>query len=95
MVYKISNIISIIFVVIYLVLVLCSISFIFANDDDALFSGIFAILLTWPWSLFLSGLVPPDSDNFVIALLLVLLGAAINTAILYFGSRWLVRRLAR
>ena len=77
--------------VIYLILVLLSIIPIFTGDDAL--SGIFAIVLTVPWSSILSRLLP-GPGSVAIGLLVVAVGAAINAAIIYFVSRWIVNRLA-
>jgi hypothetical protein len=76
----------------YLILVLISIIPIFTGDDAL--SGIFAIVLTIPWSSILSNLLP-GSVSVTVGLLIVAVGAAINAAIIYFVSRWLVGRLAK
>lgn len=72
--------------VIYLLLVFLAIIPIFTGDDAL--SGIFAIVLTIPWSSILSNLLP-SFDSVAVGLLLVAIGAAINAAIIYFVSRWL------
>lgn len=77
---------------IYLILVLLSIIPIFTGGDAL--SGIFAILLTLPWSALLSNLLP-GSGSVAVGLLVVVVGAAVNAAIIYFVSRWLVRRVAK
>jgi hypothetical protein len=77
---------------IYLILVVLSIIPIFTGDDAL--SGIFAVTLTLPWSPLLSGLLP-DSGSVAVGLLVVAVGAAINAAIIYFVSRWLVGRLVK
>ncbi|MCB0123598.1 MAG: hypothetical protein KDE58_15205 [Caldilineaceae bacterium] len=77
---------------IYLVLVVLSIIPIFTGDDAL--SGIFAVLLTQPWvSLF--GNLFGSSGNMATGLILIIIGAAINAAILYYVLRWLVGRFAR
>lgn len=76
---------------IYLVLVLLSIIPIFTGADPL--SGIFAVVLTQPWvSLFdnLFGL----SGNMTSGLILIVIGAIINAAIIYYVLRWLVGRFA-
>ena len=75
----------------YLILVVLGIIPIFTGDDPL--SGIFAVLLTAPWSMLLGNLLP--SGSIAIGLLVVLVGAAINAAIIYFVVRWVVRRMAR
>jgi hypothetical protein len=82
----------IILTAIYLILVLLSIIPIFTGDDAL--SGIFAITLTLPWSPILSSLLP-DSGSMALGLLVVVVGAAINAAIIYFVSRWLVGLVAK
>jgi hypothetical protein len=77
---------------IYLILVLLSIIPIFTGDDAL--SGIFAIVLTVPWSSILSSLLS-GSGSVAMGLLVVAVGAAINAAIIYFVSRWLVRLVAK
>lgn len=77
---------------IYLVLVLLSIIPIFTGNDPL--SGIFAVALAQPWvSLFdnLFGL----SGNMATGLILIIVGAAINAAILYYLLRWLVGLFTR
>ena len=54
--------------------------------DDPL-SGVFAAVLTASWSNLLGSLLPA---NLVTGLLVVAVGAAINAAIIYVVSRWLV-----
>jgi hypothetical protein len=77
--------------VVYLILVLLAIVPIFTGDDAL--SGIFAVVLTVPWSSILSNLF--ESGSVAVGLLVVAIGAAINAAIIYFGSRWLVNRLIK
>ena len=74
---------------IYLVLVLLAIIPIFTGNGPL--SGIFAVVLIMPWSTLLGNLVPGE---LVFGLLIFGVGAAINAAIIYFGLRWLVNRLA-
>ena len=77
---------------IYLILVVLGIIPIFTGNDAL--SGILAITLTVPWSPLLSSLLPGDG-SVVVGLLVVVVGAAINAAIIYYVSRWLVSRLAK
>ena len=84
--------IPVIITTIYLILVVLSIIPIFIGDDAL--SGIFAIVLTVPWSSILSSLLP-GSGSVAVGLLVVAVGAAINAAIIYAVSRWLVNLLAR
>jgi len=82
----------IILTVICLILVLLAIIPIFTGNDAL--SGIFAIVLTVPWSSILSSLLP-GSGSVAVGLLVVAVGAAINAAIIYYLSRWLVGLLAK
>jgi len=77
---------------VYLILVLLSIIPIFTGDDAL--SGIFAIVLTVPWSSILSSLLP-GSGSVAVGLLVVAVGAVINAAIIYFVLRWLVGLLVK
>ena len=77
---------------VYLVLVVLSIIPIFTGSDAL--SGILAITLTLPWSAILSNLLP-GSGSVGVGLLVVAVGAAINAAIIYFVTRWLVGRLVK
>lgn len=87
MAYRLPSLVTIL----YLVLVLLSIIPIFTGNDAL--SGIFAVLLTQPWTSLLDRLFGL-ADNMVTGLILVLIGAAINAAIIYYGLRWLVARFA-
>ncbi|MCB9149288.1 MAG: hypothetical protein H6641_11065 [Caldilineaceae bacterium] len=85
--YRLPSIVS----TIYLVLVLLSMIPIFTGGDAL--SGVFAVMLTQPWvSLFdnLFGL----SGNMATGLILIIIGALINAAIIYYVLRWLVNRVA-
>lgn len=82
---RIPNIIT----AIYVTLVLLSAIPIFTGGDAL--SGVFAIVLTAPWSAMLGSLLP---GNMMSGLLVVAVGAAINAAIIYYVSRWLVGKLA-
>lgn len=77
---------------IYLVLVLLSIIPIFTGGDAL--SGILAIALTAPWSGILSSLLPGDG-SVALGLLVVTVGAAINAAIIYYVSRWLMGKVVK
>lgn len=87
-----SNKLPSIVTTIYLVLVLLSIIPIFTGDDAL--SGIFAVVLTQPWVSLLDRLFNL-SDNLTTGLVLILIGAAINAAIIYYVLRWLIRRFAK
>jgi hypothetical protein len=86
--------IPVILTVVYLILVLLSIIPIFTGDDPL--SSIFAVFLTVPWSFLFGRLLPGSAfDNLAVGLVLLVIGAAINAAIIYYICRWLVSRLAR
>ncbi len=75
----------------YLILVLLAIIPIFMGDDPL--SGIFAVVLTAPWNSLLDRLLSL-SGSMTAGLLLVVVGAAINAAIIFYITRWLVRRFS-
>lgn len=77
---------------IYLILVLLSIIPIFTGADAL--SGIFAVLLTQPWVSLLDRLLG-TSGNLTSGLILIVIGAVINAAIIYYVLRWLVGRFAK
>jgi hypothetical protein len=77
---------------IYLMLVLLSTVPNFSGSNSL--SGMFAIVLTLPWSAILSGLLP-SIGSVAIGLVMVAVSAAINAAIIYVVSRWLIVRLVK
>ncbi|MCB0212116.1 MAG: hypothetical protein KDJ52_22425 [Anaerolineae bacterium] len=88
---KAINNLPITLVIVYLVLVILSIIPIFTSDDAL--SGIFAVILTAPWSALFGNLLPSSVfDNTARGLLLIIIGAIINAALLYAFVRWLVRQ---
>jgi hypothetical protein len=65
------------------------------TEDDAL-SGIFMVMLGSPWTqLLLAALGSPASGGLAAGLVLGVAGISVNTALVYFVSRWLIRRLTR
>ena len=74
----------------YAVLGALSIVPIFTGDDPL--SGIFAVLLGSPWVQLLSSALGAPAPGTATGIGLVGLGIAVNTAIVYLLSRWLVRR---
>ena len=85
---KIPNILT----TVYLILVVLGAIPIFTGGDAL--SGIFAVALTAPWNSLLSSLFSAPG-NMIMGLLFVAIGAAINAAIIYYLSRWIVNRLAK
>lgn len=77
---------------IYLVLVALAIVPVFTGDDAL--SGIFAVALTAPWSSLLGRLISVNPSVFI-GLVFVAIGTAINAAIIYYVSVWIVTRLAK
>lgn len=75
---------------IYDLLVILSIIPIFTGDDPL--SGIFAIVLTAPWSSLLGNWL--GGGSMTVGLMVILVGALINSTIILFVTRWLVSRLA-
>jgi hypothetical protein len=76
--------------------VLGALSFVPVLTGDDPLSGIFVVLLGLPWTKLLSSalaaIAPGASVGPVAGGALGLAGIAVNTAILYFASRWVVRR---
>ncbi len=71
---------------IYVVLFVLAVIPIFTGNDAL--SGIFAILLSAPWSSLLGKLLPgTGSGNFVLGVGLTVIGAALNASLIYFLSR--------
>ena len=75
---------------VYLALVVLGIIPIFTGDDAL--SGIFAVVLTLPWSSLLGNLT---GGSVIAGLVVIVVGAAINAAIIYFVSPWVVGRLIK
>lgn len=79
---------------VYVVLFVLAVIPIFTGDDAL--SGIFAIVLSEPWSGLLGKLLPgAATGNLVLGLGLTVIGAALNGSLIYFLSRWILGRLAR
>lgn len=76
--------------------VLGALSFVPVFTGDDAMSGIFVVVLGLPWTALLSSalarVAPGASVGPVTGGFLGLVGIAINTAILYFASRWVVWR---
>jgi hypothetical protein len=77
---------------VYLALFILAVILIFTGDDAL--SGIFAIVLSAPWSGLLGKLLPgAGSGNLVLGLGVTVIGAALNASLIYFLSRWIVGKL--
>jgi hypothetical protein len=64
-------------------------------EEDAL-SGIFMVILGSPWTQLLStALGSAASGGLATGLVLGVAGISVNTALVYFVSRWLIQRLTR
>ncbi|GAA4874201.1 hypothetical protein GCM10025788_10920 [Serinicoccus chungangensis] len=77
---------------VYLALVLVGLLFILLGDDAL--SGVFAVILTLPWSAAVTGLMDSamEVDGAVSGSVGVVVGAAINAAIIYGVMRFVTRR---
>lgn len=74
---------------VYVVLFVLAVIPIFTGDDAL--SGIFANVLSAPWSGLLGKLLPgAGSGTLVLALGLTVFGAALNASLIYFLSRWIL-----
>ena len=82
---------------IYAALVVLSVVPIFTGNDAL--NGIFAVVLALPWAKLISSVAdainPSLSGALIAGVVMVLIGGAINTTIIYFVSRWIVRRVKR
>ena len=80
--------------ILYLVLVALAVVPIFTGKESL--SEIFAIALTAPWSILFDYVRPnAASGNAATGLILVAIGAVINALLLYYMSRWVMRRISR
>jgi hypothetical protein len=82
---------------IYAALVALSIVPIFVGSDSL--SGVFLVLLGSPWTQLISSALdainPAWADGMAAGLALGVIGGAINVAIIYFVSSWIVGRLRK
>ena len=79
---------------VYVVLVIVASIPIFTGNDAL--SGIFAVALTAPWNSLFEPLVAGEGNGTTgKGLLLVALGGAVNAALIFFVSRWIIGRFAR
>jgi hypothetical protein len=74
--------------------VLLSLLPVFIGGDSL--GGVFAVILGLPWTALISnvvdGLAPAAAGGMSAGVLIALIGGAINAAIIYFVTRWIVRR---
>jgi len=91
------NKIPIILTIMYVVLVLLSLIPVFTGDDPL--DAIFFVMLTFPWSFLMTPLVdgisPDLSTNVTIAVVVGLIGAAINAVLFYLLASWMGNRFKR
>ena len=64
------------------------------TGDDAL-SGIFAVLLTAPWTMVFARLIEPSEGTITTGIAFVVSGGMINAALIFLVSRFLVRRFGK
>ena len=87
--------IPVIVVAVYLVLVFLSIVPIFTGDDAL--DAIFLVVLTLPWSFFITPVVdaisPSSSGSIMIGLTIALVGASFNAVLLYLLTKRLVYKI--
>jgi len=80
---------------IYVALVVLSIVPVFIGGDAL--SGVFGVVLALPWTVLLTRVVdainPSAFDGITAGLVMIVIGGTINAAIIYFVSRWIVRRV--
>ena len=80
----------------YVVFVVLSVAAIFVSDDSL--SGVFLVLLGSPWTQLITNVfdsVAGDlfAGNAALGLTAGLMGCAINGAVIYLGSSWVVAKL--
>jgi hypothetical protein len=82
---------------VYVLLLLISIVPVFTSGDAL--SGIFALLLTLPWSVLtfnaIAAIVPGFSEGAASGLIVFMVGGVVNAILIYLIARWLVRRRER
>lgn len=61
------------------------------TGHDAL-SGIFAVLLTAPWTMFLARLIEPSEGTIATGIAIVVIGGMINAALIFLFARFFVRK---
>lgn len=66
---------------------------IFTGDDPL--SGIFAVLLTAPWTMFFTRLIAPSEGAIATGMAIVVIGGLINAALIFLISRFFVRKFGR
>lgn len=80
-------------VLVYLALVVVAVLLILVSDDSL--SGVFAVILTLPWSVAVTSFVDAagtDVDGAVSGTIGVVVGAAVKAAIIYAVARLVARR---
>lgn len=74
----------------YVALVVLAVIPIFTGDDAL--SGIFAVLLTAPWTMFFARLIEPSDGTIATGIAIVVIGGMINAALIFLVSRHFVRK---
>jgi hypothetical protein len=78
----------------YIVLFALAVIPIFTGDGAL--SGVFAVVLSAPWSVLLGkSLSGAGNGDLALGLGLIVIGAALNASLIYFLSRWILGRLVR
>jgi|GEM_PF-2161806 len=81
-------------VIVYLVLVTLSAVPIFTGEGAL--SGIFSVVLTLPWIVLISRIIdlikPAPASSVLIGVVAVMIGAAINSALIYLIMNWITAK---
>ena len=78
---------------VYVVLLVLSVIPIFIGDDAL--SGIFAVLLTAPWTMLFARLVEFPEGTIATGIAIVVIGGMINAALIFRVSRLFVRKFGK
>lgn len=77
----------------YAVLLVLAVIPIFTGDDAL--SGIFAVLLTAPWTMFFAKLVEFPEGTIATGIAIVVIGGTINAALIFLVTRFFVRKFGK
>jgi len=83
---------NVVFAAIYVFLFACSLYFMLEVAEQDAFAGLFAVTLTLPWSLLMIPIVvvmPSAFESIIPGIMIVTLGALINTLLLVYGFSWI------
>lgn len=77
----------------YLALLVLAVIPIFTGDDAL--SGIFAVLLTAPWTMIFARLIEPSEGAIATGIAMVVIGGTINAALTFLVSRFFIRKFGK